>query len=72
MNNQKQEYMERVRKYQNRICYEGFGESHHLREWARRLGVPAGSLCRYLLNGLTIEEVAEVRNVDYKPKTIDE
>lgn len=67
MNTKKQEYMARIRKHHGPE-YEGFGESHHLREWARRLDIPAGSLLRYLQNGLTIEEAAEVRGIVYEPK----
>jgi hypothetical protein len=69
MNNEKQKYMDRLNKYhgdQRKI--EGFGENHHLREWARQLGIPHGSLHRYLQNGLTIEEVAEVRGIQYPAK----
>ena len=70
MNTNKQEYLERLKRYHDRrINYEGFGESHHLREWSRRLNIPAGSLGRYLHNGLTIEEVAELRGVTYETKT---
>ena len=78
MNNEKQEYLERLKKYHESRRnggtewnygtgrnYEGFGESHHLREWARRLGVPHGSLRRYLLKGLTIEEISDVRGIKY-------
>ena len=68
MNNEKQEYLERLKKYhESRREYQGFGEAHHLREWARRLGVPHGSLRRYLLKGLTIEEIADVRGLKYTP-----
>jgi hypothetical protein len=73
MTDEKQEYMERLKKYHGtEACgkYEGFGEVHHLREWARLLSIPHGSLHRYLQNGLTIEEVAEVRGVRYPTETV--
>jgi hypothetical protein len=69
MNNEKQKYMDRVKMYhggQRKI--EGFGEAHHFREWARLLSIPHGSLHRYLQKGLTIEEVAEVRGIQYPAK----
>jgi hypothetical protein len=74
MNNEKQKYMDRLKRYHGPLVgYEGFGEKHHLREWARRLGLPHGSLRRYLQNGLSIEEVAEVRGIQYPTKaTIQE
>lgn len=63
MNSEKQAYIEHLKKYREKIA--GFGEAHHLREWARLLDIPPGSLSRYLKNGLTIEEVAEVRGIKY-------
>jgi hypothetical protein len=45
--------------------YQGFGEAHGLREWARLLRLPHGSVSRYLQKGLTIEEVARLRGVKY-------
>lgn len=41
--------------------YEGFGEKHTAAQWAKLLGLPRTSLWRYLNKGLTIEEVARIR-----------
>lgn len=45
--------------------YDGFGETHSLNKWVELLGVPKTSLWRYLQKGLTIEEVCELRGIDY-------
>lgn len=45
--------------------YSGFGEKHCLREWSRLSGIPAGSLSRYLNNGMTIEQIFKYRGVEY-------
>ena len=45
--------------------YDGFGESHTGAQWAKLLGLPRNSLWRYLKKGLTIEEVARIRRVNY-------
>ena len=63
MSDSKQEYIEHLKTRHKK--YEGFGESHHLREWARLLSIPAPSLLRYLQRGLTIEEAAEIRKAKY-------
>ena len=46
--------------------YDGFGEQHSGAKWARLLNLPRNSLWRYLKKGLTIEEIAQVRNIKYK------
>ena len=45
--------------------YEAFGEVHSLNQWAKLLGVSKTSLWRYIQKGLTIEEVCELRGVEY-------
>lgn len=41
--------------------YDGFGEKHTAAQWAKLLGLPRTSLWRYLKNGLSIEDVARIR-----------
>ena len=49
--------------------FEGFGEEHTGAEWAKLLGIPRNTLWRYLFRrGLTIEEVAELRGIEYRPQ----
>lgn len=45
--------------------YEGFGEEHTAAQWAKLLSLPRNSLWRYLKKGLTIEEVARIRRINY-------
>lgn len=66
--------MSEIKKYKARLekrhqKIEGFGEQHGLREWARIAGIPHVSLRRYLLNGLTVEEVFKLRGIKYPPKS---
>lgn len=56
-----------LEKTRNRIearhrVYEGFGEKHTNAQWAKMLGLPRNTLWKYLQRGLTIEEVARIRN----------
>lgn len=46
--------------------HEGFGEQHSGAEWAKLLNLPRNSLWRYLKKGLTVEEIARIRNIAYK------
>lgn len=48
--------------------YPGFGEEHTNAEWAKLLELPRNTLWRYLQNGLTIEEIAELRGIKYPAK----
>lgn len=65
-------YKERVAKRWEgkEIKHTGFGEKHTCAEWARRLDLPRNSLWRYLKNGLSIEEIAEIRKRKYKPENM--
>lgn len=47
--------------------FEGFGEKHTRADWARLLGLPRNTLWRYLDRGLTVEEIAELRSIEYRP-----
>jgi hypothetical protein len=47
--------------------FEGFGEKHTRAEWTRLLGLPRTTLWRYLAQGMSVEEVATLRNIEYKP-----
>lgn len=49
--------------------FKGFGEEHTESEWAKLLGIARNTMWRYLFQrGLTIEEVAELRGVEYHPQ----
>ena len=48
--------------------YAGFGTLATCPEWAERLGIPRNSMWRYLKKGMTVEEVAEMRGVEYSAK----
>lgn len=61
---EKAEYIARLETRHQRI--PGFGEAHGPTEWAKRLGLSRTSLWRYLKKGLTIEEIAQIRNIAYK------
>ena len=55
-----------IRRHQK---FEGFGEKHTGAKWAKLLGIPRNTLWRYLFQrGLTIEEVAELRGIEYHPQ----
>lgn len=59
-------YKARVRaRQQQKEAVEGFGEKHSITQWSKRLGVPKTSLWKYLRKGLTIEEVCELRGIEY-------
>lgn len=48
--------------------YEGFGSERTNAEWARELGLARHVLWRYLQRGLTIEQVVELRGIEYPKK----
>lgn len=48
--------------------YEGFGLMKTNADWAKELGLARNVLWRYLQRGLTIEQVVELRGIDY-PKS---
>ena len=45
--------------------YHGFGEVHACAEWVRKFGLNRTVVWRYLQRGLTIEEIAGLRGIDY-------
>jgi Fic family protein len=56
--------------YKNRLAvrhkkWTGFGEEHSGPEWARLFGIDRSVMWRYLKKGLTIEEIAEIREIKY-------
>lgn len=52
--------------------YEGFGEVHGLREWARLLDVNKDTLRYWLVSKeVTVEEFARVNKIKYKAGTVD-
>ncbi len=56
---------EKLRKWHTK--HEGFGEKHTSSEWARLFGLSRVTMSRYLFDyGLTVEQVAEMRGVEYK------
>lgn len=61
---EKAKYRDNVRR-RNGYKHEGFGESHSITRWADLLGVPRNTMWRYLNAGLTVEEVAEIREITY-------
>lgn len=48
--------------------YDGFGAKRTNADWARELGLARHVLWRYLQRGLTIEQVVELRGIDYPRK----
>lgn len=54
-----------------RTLYEGFGEYRSAADWARIAGVPRSSFARYLQQGMTVEDIFEMRCVIYgDPKAV--
>lgn len=43
--------------------YAGFGRMASAAEWARLLGLPRNTTWRYLKQGFTPEEIAEIRDI---------
>lgn len=62
--------MSEMSAYEKRIearwrKYPGFGEEHTNAEWAKLFGLPRNTFRRYLLNGMTVEQIAQARGVKY-------
>ena len=56
---------EKLRKWHTK--HDGFGEKHTSAEWAKILGLHKNTMRRYLFDyGLTVEQIAEMRGVEYK------
>lgn len=45
------------------IACQGFGRMASAAEWARLLGLPRNTTWRYLKQGFTPEEIAEIRDI---------
>lgn len=45
--------------------HAGFCQIRTMADWARELGVPKESMRRYLEKGLSIEEIVELRRINY-------
>lgn len=57
--------MERIHQ-----VFEGFGEKHTCAEWAKKLNLNRTTMWRYLFGkGLTIEQIANLRGIEYRSKT---
>lgn len=46
--------------------YDGFGDSRSAASWARTAGVPLTSFHRYLKEGMTVEQIFELRGATYE------
>lgn len=57
--------MERIHQ-----VFEGFGEKHTCAEWAKKLNLSRTSMWRYLFErGLSVEQIANLRGIEYPPQT---
>jgi len=50
--------------------YQGFGEKHTAGTWARLLSVPRNTLWRNLKAGMTVEEFAKKKGIEYEGKAL--